>query len=362
MTRTRAPDLRQLLTRSMGDEPSRAPGRALSLAVDHRLPLEVTAHALGLTEDPLWSVAIAGERALREVRSATRDVLERALGPVLPAVAIEGMPWRPMVGTDVDLLVPPRLFAEVRDRLIGAGLVEVGWHTGPGRVGLARLGTGDSVDLVDVETAAESDFAPAEGEGIGPEEAVGHARLRPEVVRDRLCRAVAARQVVRLRDLADADALGLFSAPHPAAGPAARGWDLLRGAADGGLPAPPSTPRDSRRRRLAGRVRLVARLPGALLRGRSVRILVAGPSARRRTEELAADLHRLAIEVLLLDDPRGGSYLRAVLQGMTGDAVVVTAVEQPSAGERRFPRATLTADPADGRQELLRQALRLLTA
>jgi hypothetical protein len=341
----------------MDGEPSRAPAQALAQALQHRLPVERTALALGLAEDPVWRAAIAEERTRAEVRSGTCEVLGEALGPLAPAVAIEGMPWRPLLGTDVDLLVPPRLFAEVRERLVAAGLVEVGWHAGPGRAGLARIGADGALDLVDVESVPEEAFAPTGTGGIGPETATAWAGLRPEAVRDRLCRAVASRSVVRLRDLADADALDLFSAPRPTADPEARGWELLRGAVDGDLPAPPR--RDvSGWRRFAARGGLLLRLPGAAERGRSVRIACAGPSAGGRAAELAADLRALAIEVILLDDPGRPAYLRAVLQGMTGDTVVVTAVE---AAGQLFPRATLVADPADSRADLLRQALQLLT-
>jgi hypothetical protein len=143
--------------------------------------------------------------------------------------------------------------------------------------------------------------------------------------------------------------LDLSSSPAPS-GDATRGWELLRDAARDGVPAA-ARPGTGRRRSPAARAGLVLRLPGALVRRRSVRVVCTGSAA-----ELAADLRVLAIDVIHLDHPGRGGYLRAVLRGAVENAVVVV-----EGRGRPFPPATLVAGPTVGRPELLRQVLRQLT-
>jgi hypothetical protein len=195
------PDLRRLLTSALGHAPDRAPTQALEVARAHRLPLAATAAAVGLAGSRAWADALAAEQQVASVRRTTLLGVRQALGAMTADVAVDGPPWRPVLGSDVDLLVPAALRGELVHRLVDAGLFAVGWHAAPDRAVLARTTGGSVMDVVDVQSiemqARVRSGAPATV-----------ADVRPEVGAARVARSVAARAVVRLRDLADVEALG----------------------------------------------------------------------------------------------------------------------------------------------------------
>src|SRR4051794_6824963 len=83
--------------------------RALAVAIAGRLPLRRVADALGQPDTAAWRDALATEQRSAALRQETLDALAAALGPLstvstLPTVALATPGWRPLSGTDVDLL------------------------------------------------------------------------------------------------------------------------------------------------------------------------------------------------------------------------------------------------------------------
>ncbi|SET54993.1 hypothetical protein [Geodermatophilus poikilotrophus] len=357
------PDLGRLLAGALAQPPDREPARALRVAQEHRLPLALTAVATGLGGSPDWAAAVAAERGSAAVRAGTLEGVRRALGAIASEVAVAGPPWRPVLGSDVDLLVPAARLTETVDRLTAAGLLEVGWHAGPGRAALVRTAGGAVVDLVDVEVVDPSALEPPDGRrspGAPPD----LARLRPEAEAARLARSVAARGVVRLRDLADVESLGPDRPDVPSDPSARSGWSALRAASLWLERAPMPRPlslgelgvRPSPRRRLRSPDRST---PQDRWR-RGVRVTLRGPGAADRAATVTASLRRAAVDVVSLVDPSPLRHLRGVLRGLREPAVVVVAVTGPTAAQRLAAvPATLECRDDVPPEQLLRAVLRL---
>jgi hypothetical protein len=356
------PDLRRLLTSALGRVPDRDPARALRVAQEHRLPLSLTAAATGLAGSPDWADAVAVERELAAVRAGTLQGVRRALGAMASDVAVAGPPWRPVLGSDVDLLVPATLRGELVHRLIASGLLEVGWHAGPDRAALVRTAGGSVVDLVDVEVVDPLALVRSGGRrtpGAPPE----LAGLCPEAEAGRLARSVAARGVVRLRDLADVEALGIDWLDVPSDPSAHSGWSALRAAYQwldrAPMPRPLSLGELGVRRSSRRRPRWPVRSSLLDQWRRAVRVTLSGPLAADRAATLAVNLRRAAVDVVPLVDPTPRRHLRAVLRGLREPAVVVVAVTDPTGARRPLAvPATLECRDDVSPEHLLRAVLR----
>src|ERR1700712_3845660 len=157
------PDLTRLLVLEVGKPPARASSdwaewanTALDVAVRGRLPLAAVADQLEDPDTPSWRTALAADAERSSVRRATLDAVTAALGTGCETVAVGAPAWRPLSGTDVDLLSPD--VVATAQRLEQAGFLPVPAHDEPGRRVLVRCSAGRAVDLVDIEAVASVDI------------------------------------------------------------------------------------------------------------------------------------------------------------------------------------------------------------
>src|SRR4051812_41818479 len=162
------PDLLRLLASEMGEPPPRGSpdrarydDRALAVAIAGRLPLRRVADALGQPDTAAWRDALATEQRSADIRQETLDALTAALGPLstVSTVALATPGWRPLSGTDVDLLALD--LPELASRLERTGFLPVPAHDEPQRRVLVRCAGGRAVDLVDLEAVSPDDLEPA---------------------------------------------------------------------------------------------------------------------------------------------------------------------------------------------------------
>ena len=322
------PDILRLVVSELGEPPPRGSpdraryhDRALALAVAGSLPLSAVADALGQPETDVWRDALAAEQRRDNLRRETLDAVTAALGPA-PTAVLATPGWRPLSGTDVDLLAVD--VSDLADRLERAGFLPVPAHDEAQRRVLVRCAGGRAVDLVDLEAVSPDELEPAgPGSSAGPGERWG--RLTREAAVRRFRRRLAERGQVRLVDRADAEALG---------------WDdeLTRaapGTASGGT-APGTASRSS------------APLPPR------VRVRLTGPGARQEAERLAESLRVAALDVVVARSP--AALPRPLARHLRDRAVLLASGRLP------LPGAVTAEVPVGGLPDsdalhLLRRAL-----
>jgi hypothetical protein len=159
----------------------------------------MVADALGQPDTADWRDSLADDARRAAVRRATLAAVDGALSSAPGAVAVGAPAWRPLSGTDVDLLAVD--VVDVARRLESAGFLPVPAHDEPERRVLLRCAGGRAVDLVDVEVVEAADLA-----GAG-----SRLQLTSEAAIRRFRARLAARPRPRLVDLADAEELGVDS-------------------------------------------------------------------------------------------------------------------------------------------------------
>lgn len=271
----------------------------MAAALVGRLPLHILGDALGQPDTPGWQDALGAESDRSEVRRATLEAISRALGPQRATVASGAPGWRPLSGTDVDLLAPDPV--AISRSLERAGFVPVRAHDEAGRRVLVRCAQGRAVDLVDIEACAPEALEPA-GDGW--------SRLTHEAAVRRFRDRLAERDRVRLVDLADAEELGVPASP--------------------GERRPPAQGRRTR-----------------------VRVVLTGSGVGGEAERLAASLRVAALDVVVAAGVR--QLPRAAARHLRDRAALVVAgpVRLPGAIAVRVPPGGLSDEAA---VDLLRRA------